>query len=75
MKRVYNVVTPTPPCFLKVIDSKGVAGRVSSLESISFKLVDSKEVGGWGGSRETAGRLTFLAIQRITYSNRSAREI
>jgi hypothetical protein len=51
MKWNCKLVTPPSPLFLISGDSRGFKGAVSSLESISFKLIDSKGV----GTRRRAG--------------------
>jgi len=46
MKGDCKVVTPPSPLFLISGDSRGFTGAVSCLESISFKVIDSKGLSG-----------------------------
>ncbi len=70
-----KLVTPPPPCFLKVIDTRGVTAPVNLLESTSLKLMDSKGVGEEGPSNGKPGRLAIRTVQYITYSNMLSRKI
>jgi hypothetical protein len=65
MKGLATWLLPPPPRILKVIDFRGFRRAVSCLESISFKLIDCKEVRNQG--QRLAGNDLFA--RNTQYSN------